>query len=93
MVEGKQAGEVHWLRTESSAGTPLYAGLWRCDPMTFDYTFPGDETFHCLAGELRIRLESGEEVVVQEGDVASFDKGVKSVWTVTRPFAKVFVIT
>ena len=93
MVEGKQAGEVHWLRTEGSGGSTLYAGLWRCEPMTFDYTPPGDETFNCLGGELHIKMKDGEETVVQEGDVVSFDKGTEMVWTVVRPFSKVFVIS
>tara|TARA_Y100000816_G_scaffold66415_1_gene44130 strand:+ start:2769 stop:2981 length:213 start_codon:yes stop_codon:yes gene_type:complete len=50
MIGDKQVGEVHWLGTTNSSGEVTYSGLWRCEPMTFDYEFPGDEdiTYLCL---------------------------------------------
>ena len=67
MVSDKQVGEVHWLTTENSNGAPTYSGLWRCEPMTFDYEFPGDEIFHVIQGSLLIELEGGESVSVKAG--------------------------
>ncbi len=93
LVNDKQAGEVHWLRTEGSDGSPQYAGFWRCGPMTFDYVFPGDEIFQGLEGELHIKTKDGKEVVVKKGDIVAFDKGVESVWTIPEGFTKFFVIT
>lgn len=93
MVGDKQAGEVHWLTTENSQGEATYSGLWRCQPMTFDYQFPGDEIFHIIEGSLLIELEDGTNVNVKEGDIISFNKGVKSTWTIQSSFKKFFVIS
>ncbi len=93
MVSDKQVGEVHWLTTENSNGAPTYSGLWRCEPMTFDYEFPGDEIFHVIQGSLLIELEGGESVSVKAGDIISFNKGVKSTWTIQSSFKKFFVIS
>lgn len=92
MVGDKQAGEVHWLTQVGSNGEPAFSGLWRCEPMTFDYEFPGDETFHILQGELHIELADGGSVDVKEGDIISFHKGTKSTWTIKSSFKKFFVI-
>jgi uncharacterized cupin superfamily protein len=93
MVGDEQAGEVRWLRTEGSAGNALAAGLWRSEPATYDYVFPGDETFHVLEGAVTIELpETGETVELGAGDVASFDAGTRSVWRITKPFLKFTVV-
>ncbi len=93
MVEDKQAGEVHWLSQTNSSGQPTYSGLWRCEPMTFAYEFPGDEIFHVLQGNLLVEIEGGEKVNLQEGDIVSFNKGIKSTWTIKSSFKKFFVIS
>ena len=54
MVGDEQAGEVHWLGTTNSSDQPTYSGLWRCDPMKFDYEFPGDEYIHVLEVNLLV---------------------------------------
>lgn len=93
MLGDRQAGEVHWLRQESSSGQATFAGLWRCEPMSFEYEFPGDETFHVLEGSLLIETAGGTSVRLSRGDIVTFDKGIKSTWTVERPFKKFFVIS
>lgn len=93
MVDDKQAGEVHWLTTENSNGAPTYSGLWRCEPMTFDYEFPGDEIFHIIEGSLSIAIAGEDTVNVTAGDIISFNKGVKSTWTIQSSFKKFFVIS
>ena len=93
MVGEEQAGEVRWLRTEGSAGNALAAGLWRSDPATYDYVFPGDETFHVIEGAVAIELpDRGETVELRAGDVASFDAGTRSVWHIDEPFLKFTVV-
>jgi len=70
------------------------AMLWRCEPMTFDYTFPGDESFLLVSGAVRIELkDSGDTVNLEPGDVASFPKGTRSVWTVVKPLVKFTVVS
>ncbi len=93
MVKDKQAGEVHWLTQTNSSGQPTYSGLWRCEPMTFEYEFPGDEIFQVLQGKLLIEISDGENVALQEGDIVSFNKGIKSTWTIQNSFKKFFVIS
>ena len=91
MIGDKQAGEVHWLSVTNSSDQPTYSGLWRCDPMTFDYEFPGDEYIHVLDGSLLVETES-ESYELNQGDVVLFNKGIKSVWTIKSSFKKFFVI-
>jgi uncharacterized cupin superfamily protein len=93
MVGDKQAGEVHWLTQTNSSGQACYSGLWRCEPMTFEYEFPGNEMFQVLQGKLLIELAAGDKISVQQGDILSFDKGVKSTWTIQSSFKKFFVIS
>lgn len=94
VVGGEAVGEVHWIRTEGAEGATLGVGLWRSEPQSFPYPFTADETIHALEGELVIDVvDTGEKVVLQPGDVASFTKGTRSTWTVTSPFKKLFVIS
>lgn len=93
MLDDKQAGEVHWLTQTNTNGQPTYSGLWRCEPMTFDYEFPGDEIFQVLQGNLLIKIADGENVELQEGDIVAFNKGIKSTWTIQNSFKKFFVIS
>ena len=92
MVGDKQAGEVHWLTQTNSSGQACYSGLWRCEPMTFEYEFPGDEIFQVLQGNLQIEI-NGDLVDLKEGDLVSFNKGTKSTWTIQKSFKKFFVIS
>ena len=91
IIDGVEIGEVHRLRTEGAHA----ACLWRTDaPATYDYVFPGDESFVVLEGSANIELvDSGERVEVKAGDIATFDKGTRSVWTFTEPFRKFTVIS
>ncbi len=93
MVGDKETGEVHWLTQTNSSEIPMYSGLWRCEPMTFEYEFPGDEIFQVLQGDLLVELHDGESIKLKEGDIVSFNKGLQSTWTVESSFKKFFVIT
>ncbi|MDA1229451.1 MAG: cupin domain-containing protein [Planctomycetota bacterium] len=90
---GQPFGEVHWLRTTSGGAGQLYAGLWRHGCATFDYVFPGDETFHVLEGQLSIAIAGGPTVELGPGDIVSFTKGQASTWTIKSPMKKFFVIS
>lgn len=91
MLGDKQAGEVQWLSQTNSTNEPTFSGLWRCEPMTFEYEFPGDEYIHVLSGELHIQTKDGD-YDLKQGDIVMFNKGVKSSWTVKSSFKKFFVI-
>ena len=92
--DGRTIGDAEWLRRRSDPGWSHTAMLWRCEPMTFDYTFPGDESFVLVSGSVRIELkDSGETVHLEAGDVASFPKGTRSIWTVVKPLVKFTVVS
>ena len=93
-VEGELNGQIHWIRETGSDGRLLKVGLFTQDPATFPLTWPGDETIIVLEGEVRIELvDTGEVVELKEGDIASFPKGARSVWTVKSPFKEFFVLS
>lgn len=91
--DGRTIGDAEWLRRRAEGSWSHTAMLWRCDPMTFDYTFPGDESFLIVSGTVRIRLEDGGTMELGAGDVASFPKGVRSVWTIVEPIVKFTVVS
>ena len=61
--------------------------------MTFDYEFPVDEMFQVLQGKLLIEIPDSENIKLQQGDIVSFNKGIKSTWTIQSSFKKFFVIS
>ena len=89
----QQIGEVHRLRDTSGGVGVLFAGLWRSEPGTFEYTFATDETFLLLEGSVSIDVEGGETVDLEEGDMVSFSAGTKAVWHVHRASKKFFVVS
>jgi uncharacterized cupin superfamily protein len=95
VIDGEQIGEAHELRTAGSHGNEHEACLWRTDaPARYDYLFCGDESFCVLEGSVSIELaETGERIDLKAGDIASFPKGTRSVWTFSEPFKKFTVIS
>lgn len=92
--DGRTIGEAEWLRRRADAGWSHTAMLWRCPRMSFEYTFPGDESFLIVAGLVRITLtDSGETLELGEGAVASFPKGTRSTWSVVEPIVKFTVVS
>lgn len=94
-IDGEQVGEAHELRQEGSHGNEHEACLWRTDaPARYEYFFSGDESFYVLEGSVSIELvETGELVELKAGDIASFPRGTRSVWTFSEPFRKFTVIS
>jgi uncharacterized cupin superfamily protein len=92
--DGRTIGDAEWLRRRTDEGSSHTAMLWRCDPMSFEYRFPGDESFLIVSGSVSITLtESGETVELRAGDVASFTKGTPSIWKVVEPLVKFTVVS
>jgi uncharacterized cupin superfamily protein len=92
--DGRPLGTAKWLRRRGGDAWSHTAMLWRCEPMTFDYDFPGDESFVVIEGRVRIALKDGSGVIeFGAGDVGSFPKGAKSVWTVVQTIVKFTVVS
>ncbi len=95
VIDGTQVGEEHVLQGRGSHGNEHEASLWRTDaPAKYEYLFAGDESFYVLEGSVAIDLvATGERVELTAGDVASFPKGTRSIWTFSEPFKKFTVIS
>jgi hypothetical protein len=53
-----------------------------------------NETIHVLDGEVHIQVEGGDMLVIREGDVASFRRGLVTTWTIVHtPFKEFFVLS
>lgn len=89
-------GEVTLFRAGGSGTGTLLVGLWRVnEPSTSPmYTSQlGDETFLVLEGEMTVEiLDTGEKLEFGPGDVGSWSKGTRTVWTIRSPFKKFFVV-
>ncbi len=94
-IHGEQIGEAHELRNEESHGNEHEACLWRTKaPARYEYFFTGDESFYVIEGSVSIELmETGELIELKAGDIASFPKGTRSIWTFSEPFKKFTVIS
>ena len=101
---GHQAkGEVTVIRAEGTSGE-LAAGLWRtgheivgCEAdgsCTIRYSAPlGDETLVLLEGQAHLlNEETGEEYVLQAGDIVGLPEGLPVKWTSKGPFLKKFSV-
>src|SRR6476646_1359754 len=92
--DGRTIGDAEWLRRRNEGAWSHTAMLWRCQPMSFDYNFAGDESFIVITGQVRIALKEGGQVIeLRAGDVASFRKGTRSVWTIVEPLEKFTVVS
>ena len=48
--DGRTIGEAEWLRRRTDGGWSHTAMLWRCEPTSFEYNFPGDESCLIISG-------------------------------------------
>lgn len=91
-----ELGTVQWIRRFGDGERErLGAGFWRVSPddapEPFDLVSHGDETIHLLEGAIRIEPADGEAFTLRAGDVASFNDGTRSRWTILEPVLEFFV--
>jgi hypothetical protein len=65
-------------------------GVWECTPGRFRWNFTYDETVIVVKGRATVELESGETISLNPGDMAFFERGQWSTWTIHEPFRKAF---
>lgn len=65
-------------------------GLWDCTPGSFRWEWNYDETLVVVAGRVTVTLDDGRKVELNPGDMAFFERGQGSVWTVHEHFRKGF---
>ena len=93
ILEGRETGEVHWLRGEGEAA-PV-AGLWRIgtdNGAEFPYNVHGSDTFHVIEGEAELETPDGEKIKLVPGGIYSFPDGFTATWRTRSPFVKFFVM-
>jgi uncharacterized cupin superfamily protein len=91
--EGREIGQVHWLRGEAE-GLPL-SGLWKISPEDGDFPYKamyGLDTFHVIQGEAELETSSGEKIQLVTGGIYSFPEGFTATWRTRSPFMKFFVV-
>jgi hypothetical protein len=65
-------------------------GVWECTPGRFRWNFTYDETVIVVKGRATVELESGETISLNPGDMAFFERGQWSTWTIHEPLRKAF---
>ena len=90
IVDGRETGEVHWLRGEGEPAPT--AGLWRIGVDDFPYNVHGSDTFHVIEGEAELETPDGEKIMLVPGGLYSFPDGFTATWRTRSPFVKFFVI-
>jgi uncharacterized cupin superfamily protein len=95
-VDGMPMGEMHWLQRPASIDETPQAAIWRVlpgsAPEEFPYEFHGNELMHVLEGVLEVAVEGGETVTIRAGEVAYFPAGTRSIWRLTTPLRKLFMV-
>lgn len=62
---------------------------WSCEPSTFDWEYPDDETAYIQEGRVIVR-HAGGETEIEAGDLVTFPKGMQCVWVVHEGIKKVY---
>ncbi len=62
---------------------------WECEPSSFDWQYPDNETAYVFEGHVIVRTEDGE-TEINGGDLVHFPKGMKCTWTVKEKIRKVY---
>jgi uncharacterized cupin superfamily protein len=66
------------------------SGLWDCTAGTLEITFDFDELVHILEGEVTVRADGAEQLLLP-GSVAFFPNGLVTTWEIPRYLRKMYV--
>ncbi len=96
-IDGREHGEIHYVRNDDRAGTPYMAVVWRLTdqhlPYSSPYDFVFDETITVLEGEAEVTFEGGDRLNLKAGDVIAVAAGAKAQWRIDKPFRKLVVVS
>lgn len=88
IIQGKPAPSGAVL--SKSNDSRIVRGIWACTPGQFKWSFTYDETVVVLKGSASVQLEHGNTIELKAGDMAFFERGQTSVWTIHEDFRKAF---
>jgi uncharacterized cupin superfamily protein len=77
------------ILAQSSDGR-IMRGIWACTPGTFRWDWTSDETVTVIVGSASVRMADGRVLELAPGDMAFFEAGQSSTWTIHEPFRKSF---
>ncbi|HHY19632.1 MAG TPA: cupin domain-containing protein [Firmicutes bacterium] len=61
--------------------------IWECEPSTFDWYYNESETSYIVSGKAVVKA-AGQTIEFGKGDLVSFPKGLKCIWTVEQKLTK-----
>lgn len=73
-----------------SADGRVTRGIWACTPGSFRWDWTVDEMVTVVSGRATVALSDGQVLELAPGDMAFFETGLSSVWTIHAPFRKSF---
>lgn len=81
------------LRRDARAnGEEFAAGIWKCEPCTFEWTQDCDEAFHIVEGEGVLEpLDGGDPIELRPGVLVALYPGQRKRWVITKTIKKFFV--
>jgi uncharacterized cupin superfamily protein len=65
-----------------------YWPIWQKEISTFPWTYEQDEACYILAGEVTVTCDSGEQFLIQKGDLVHFSKGLSCQWQISQAIKK-----
>jgi hypothetical protein len=88
IVEGAPDASGRVLSTSEDGR--IVRGIWASTPGSFRWDWSCDETVTVLAGRASVHLADGRTVELAPGDMAFFETGLRSTWTIHEAFRKSF---
>jgi hypothetical protein len=88
IVAGKP--ETAGMVLSKSDDSRIVRGVWTCTPGQFRWHFTYDETMVVLSGRATVEIDGGGRVELGPGDLAFFERGQWSTWTVHETLRKAF---
>lgn len=67
--------------------------IWTKEASTFPWTYDSREICYILEGEVTVTPEGDAPVVLQEGDLVIFPKGMRCTWEIHRDIRKHYDFT
>ncbi|HEC13561.1 MAG TPA: DUF861 domain-containing protein [Acidiferrobacteraceae bacterium] len=62
--------------------------IWAKEVSTFDWTYDASEVCYILEGRVTVTPKGGEPVLLEEGDLVNFTKGLSCTWEIHQAIRK-----
>lgn len=62
--------------------------IWEKEESEFPWTYDDSETCYLLEGEVTVTPDNGEPVLIKQGDLVNFPKGLSCTWNISKAVRK-----